>query len=154
MIQYRHKSTPRNIQKCLLSIPRSHDFCLLGYIFRHVSSACVNFHTPRKAFWDANANANGQIFTQKHGGNTVLNSKILKELTHFIKVFFWQKLTKRGVNRPISSFNNCSSISSFYTCVVKRHLTFCLQQKLEEIFIVARCRILCGNVFVGIEESD
>ena len=37
----------------LLSISRSHDFCSLSYIFRHVSSACVNFHTPRKAFWDA-----------------------------------------------------------------------------------------------------
>ena len=27
----------------LLSISRSHDFCSLSYIFRHVSSACVNF---------------------------------------------------------------------------------------------------------------
>ena len=59
---YRHKITILYTEVNLLSISRSHDFCSLSYIFRHVSSACVNFHAPRKAFWDALASVIYHIF--------------------------------------------------------------------------------------------
>ena len=63
-------------------------FCWLSSVtelyIRHVSSACVNFHAPRKAFWDVLASVVDHIFCyKKHRENTVRNSKnsFLKELT-------------------------------------------------------------------------